>query len=506
MTSRREFLLASLLAPALARAAGSVRFASHPFTLGVASGYPAADGVALWTRLAPSPLDGGGMAPDSVRVAWEVAEDEGFKRIARKGSAVAAAGNAHAVHAEVEGLLPAREYFYRFMAGNEVSATGRTRTAPAAGKGERMRVALATCQQYEQGYFIAHRHLAAEDPDLVVFLGDYIYESSWGREHVRKHHQPEPKTLAQYRDRYALYKADADLQKSHAAAPWIVTWDDHEVDNDYANDRSEDLDPAFLERRAAAYKAFYEHMPLRRSVLLAGGGMRIYGALDWGGLARFHILDNRQYRSHQACPRPGRGGSAVVDGACTDRLDAKLTLLGSAQEQWLDESLGRSKAAWNLIVQQTLFVPAGRRNDKGALVHWTDSWDGYPAARERMLRSLSERRPANPLIVGGDVHAAMMARVHADAANPDSPLVASELVATSITSQGFAAMIGGMKRENAHIQYSDHERRGYAVLDLATAGTEARLRVVDTVKRAEAGISTSATFALESGRAGWIAK
>ena len=505
MTSRRGFLLAALAAPAMARAAGSVRFASHPFTLGVASGYPAADGVALWTRLAPSPLDGGGMAPEAVRVAWEVAEDEAFRRIVRKGSELAVPQNAHAVHAEVDGLLPAREYFYRFMAGNEVSAVGRTRTAPEAGKGDRLRLALGSCQQYEQGYFVAHRHLAAEGADLVVFVGDYIYESSWGREHVRKHHQPEPKTLAQYRDRYALYKSDADLQKSHAAAPWIVTWDDHEVDNDYADDRSQDLDPDFLARRAAAYQAFYEHMPLRRSVLLAGGGMRIYGALDWGGLARFHILDDRQYRSHQACPPPGRGGSTIVGAACSERLDPKLTLLGAAQEQWLDASLARSKAAWNVIVQQTLFVPAGRRTKDG-LVHWTDSWDGYPAARERLLRSIAERRPANPVIVGGDVHAAIVAQVHGEPANPASPVVAAEVVTTSITSQGFAAMIGGMKRENAHIEYADSDRRGYVMLELEASKGAARHRAGDTVKRADAGIATAATFALESGRPGWAVK
>jgi alkaline phosphatase D len=504
--SRRRFLLASLLAPAMARAAGSVRFASHPFTLGIASGYPAADGVALWTRLAPSPLDGGGMAPDPVRVAWEVAEDEGFRRIARKGTAMAVAENAHAVHAEVDGLLPAREYFYRFTAGNEVSAVGRTRTAPAPGQGERLRMALATCQQYEQGYFVAHRHLAADDPDLVVFLGDYIYESSWGRDHVRRHHQPEPKSLAQYRDRYALYKTDADLQKSHAAAPWIVTWDDHEVDNDYANDRAEDLDPGFLDRRAAAYKAFYEHMPLRRSVLLAGGGMRIYGALDWGGLARFHVLDDRQYRSHQVCPRAGRGGSAFVGGACTDRTDPKLTLLGSAQEQWLDESLAESRAAWNVIAQQTLFVPAARRSGKDVVTHWTDGWDGYPAARERLLRSLVQRRPANPLIVGGDVHAAMTARVHAEPANPESPVVASEVVATSITSQGFASWINATRRENPHIEYAETEKRGYALIELQRSRAEARHRAVDSVKRADAGVSTAAAFTLESGRPGWIPK
>ena len=363
-------------------------------------------------------------------------------------------------------------------------------------------MALGSCQQYEQGHFVAHRHLAAEDADLVVFLGDYIYESSWGREHVRKHHRPEPRTLPDYRDRYALYKSDPDLQKSHAAAPWIVTWDDHEVDNDYANDRSEDLDPDFLARRAAAYKAFYEHMPLRRSVLLAGGGMRIYGALDWGGLARFHILDDRQYRSHQACPRPGRGGSTNVGSACTERLDPKLTLLGGTQEQWLDESLGSSRAQWNVIVQQTLFVPAGRRTAKDELVHWTDSWDGYPAARERLLRSLIERRPGNPVIVGGDVHAAIMAQVHAEPANAASPVVAAEIVTTSITSQGFAAMIGGIASENPHIRYAESEKRGYVMLDINPARLTARHRGVDTVKRTDSGVATIDSGVIESGRPG----
>jgi alkaline phosphatase D len=240
-------------------------------------------------------------------VRWQVAEDAAFANLERSGTAMAVASNAHAVHAEVAGLRPGREYFYRFIAGGEVSPVGRTRTAPRAGEGDdRLRLALASCQQYEQGFFVAHRHIADDAPDLVAFVGDYIYESTWGNQHVRSHHIAEPHTLQQYRDRYAQYKLDADLQRCHAAAPWIVTWDDHEVDNDYADDRSEDLDPRFLERRAAAYKAFYEHMPLRRSVLLAGGGMRIYGSLDWGALAAFHILDNRQHRSHQACPRPQR--------------------------------------------------------------------------------------------------------------------------------------------------------------------------------------------------------
>lgn len=503
MISRRGFLLASLLAPACAGLVESIRFGAYPFSLGVASGYPTPDGIALWTRLAPVPLQGGGMPPEPVRVRWEVADDEAFNRIVRRGDAVAAPENAHAVHAEVEGLSPGREYFYRFLAGNEVSPVGRTRTAPAPGQGdERLRVAVGSCQQYEQGYYVAHRHLAAEGVDLVVFLGDYIYESTWGREHVRAHHKQEPQTLADYRDRYALYKTDADLQKSHAAAPWIVTWDDHEVDNDYANDRSEDLNPDFLARRAAAYKAFYEHMPLRRSVLLAGG-MRIYGRVEWGSLASFHVLDDRQYRSHQVCPRPLRGGSALVGAACTERLDASLTMLGAEQEAWLDASLGSSRAAWNLVVQQTLFVPAGRVTQKDGLVHWTDGWDGYPAARERLLRSVVQRRPSNPVILGGDLHAAFAAQVHARPDDPSSPVIATELVTTSISSQGFGAQwVQNLLQHNPHIRYAEGATRGYLTLDIARGQLEARQRGVATVKKPDAAVSTVKSFTVESGRPG----
>jgi alkaline phosphatase D len=504
VTSRRQLLLAALAAPFVPGCVlRSPRFVSDPFTLGVASGYPTTAGIALWTRLAPRPLEGGGMDPVPVRVRWEVAEDEAFARVAARGEAVAVPANAHAVHVEVEGLRPARPYWYRFMAGDAVSATGRTRTAPVPGQGdERLRIAVASCQQYEQGYFTAHRHIAGDAPDLVLFLGDYIYESSWGKDLVRKHHTPEPTTLEGYRDRYAQYKTDPDLQACHAAAPWVVTWDDHEVDNDYADDRSEDLDPAFLARRAAAYRAFYEHMPLRRSVLLGGGAMRIYGRVDWGSLASFHVLDDRQYRSHQACPRAGKGGSTFVGAACTDRLDPKLTMLGAAQEAWLDRSLGDTRASWNFIAQQTLFAPAGRRNKEGNLIHWTDSWDGYPAARERLVASIRDGRPSNPVFLGGDVHAAMSAWIHSDLADPRSPVIAAEYVATSITSQGFPAMIDGIVKENPHVRYGNSQARGYALLELDRGRLASSHRAVASIRERGAGVWTVASGTLRSGRFG----
>ncbi len=432
-----------------------------------------------------------------------MAKDAAFRDIARKGTGVARPAAAHAVHVEVDGLEPAREYFYRFLAGGEASAVGRTRTAPAPGHGdERLRLAVANCQQYEQGFYVAHRHLAAEGADLVAFVGDYIYESSWGSRHVRHHHTNEPHTLAEYRDRYAQYKTDADLQAAHACAPWIVTWDDHEVDNDYANDRSEDLDPRFLERRAGAYRAWLEHLPVRPSSVLAGDAMRIYDRFAWGALATLHVLDDRQYRSHQACPKVMRGGSNVVGPECTERLDGARTMLGGAQERWLEDGLVHARGAWNVIVQQTLMAPAGTPSERGR-GYWTDGWDGYPAARARLLRTLERHAVRNALVLSGDVHAAYVADLHVDPERQDSPLVATEFCATSITSQGpSASRVAAIVQANPHIRFAEGGKRGYLVIDFARAEAEARLREVETVKRPQAAISTRARFRVADGRPG----
>jgi len=502
--SRRRFLLAggvALLAPRLwARPV----FAADPFSLGVASGAPLPDGIVLWTRLAPEPLNGGGLPAMGIEVRWEIAHDEGFSHIAQTGQVRAEPADAHSLHVEVGGLQPARWYWYRFMAGNAVSATGRTRTAPAAGAPlDRLRFAFASCQQYEQGFYAAHRHLAAEDLDLVVFLGDYIYESSWGRNHVRRHEGAEPTTLEQYRNRYARYKSDADLQKSHAAFPWIVTWDDHEVDNDYANDRSEDLDPDFLVRRAAAYQAYWEHMPLRHTARPDGPHMRLYGRHDFGSLAQFHVLDGRQYRDHQVCPKAGRGGSNLVDDTrCPGRREPRLTLLGKAQEDWLYAGFSASSARWNIVAQQTLMAQMSRRPGTQAQF-WTDGWDGYPAARHRLLATIAERRPANPLMIGGDVHFNCVADLKADFDDPKAPILATEFCGTSITSQGPAqARLDAQRADNPHVRFANSEKRGYALLELSARRCLAQLRVIDSEKSAAAEISTLAAFVVEDGRPG----
>src|SRR6266851_9149467 len=452
-----------------------VSFDSYPFTLGVASGYPASDSVVLCTRLT------GGLDPLAVRVRWELATDESMKSVISSGETIAEPAWAHSVHVEVPGLEPDRWYWYRFTAGDARSAVGRTRTAPvAASAPERLRFAFASCQQYEQGYFGAYRHIIAGEPDLVFFLGDYIYELSWGKELVRSHGAPEAYTLDEYRARHALYRSDPDLQAAHAACPWIVTWDDHEVDNDYADDRPEDgmARDQFLERRAAAYRAYYEHLPLPPRMRPEGPNMRIYTQVDWGQLARFYLLDDRQYRSWHACPRPRRrGGSNTVDvEACPRLASPGRTMLGRAQERWLENALGASHAGWNVIGQQTAMAQFDQKPGPGRRA-WTDGWDGYPAARKRLLDYIASEKIRNTVVIGGDVHSFNVSQLKLDFDDPDSPVVASEFVGTSITSPAWSQeRLNQYLPDNPHTLLADSRYRGYVRVELTPRRWSADLR------------------------------
>ena len=351
--ARRQLLAlaaASSLAPAFVRHA---RAADVPrFALGIASGQPHAQGMVLWTRLSGAEL------PAQVAVAWELAEDEAFTRIAASGTEQAVAEDAHSVHAEPGGLQSARSYWYRFTARGQRSPAGRTRTAPAPDAVvQRLDFSIASCQRYDSGHFAAWRDVAAQDQDLMLFLGDYIYEkAAAGGNPVRRVDGGTVRTLAGYRARYAQVKSDPALQAAHAACPWLIVWDDHEVDNDYAGLQGQSLRFDFASQRASAYQAWWEHMPLPKALRPVDGAVRIYGHLDWGRLARFHLLDDRQYRDPQACPRPGRGGSnTVLLADCASLADPRRTLLGSAQERWLAESWSLDRP-WNLLAQQTLMA------------------------------------------------------------------------------------------------------------------------------------------------------
>ena len=503
MATRRSFLqalAAATVSPALP-ACAQPRFDANPFALGVASGYPHPGGMVLWTRLVGA-LDA---APYPVR--WEIAADEAMRQVVASGGAVAEPAWAHSVRVEPKGLEPDRWYWYRFMAGDAVTPAARTRTAPRPdAAAERLRFAFGSCQQYEQGFFAAHRHIAADAPDLVAFLGDYIYESSWGRDKVRAHEGGEPYTLEDYRARYALYKSDPDLQAAHAACPWIVTWDDHEVDNDYADDRPEDgMDKErFLLRRAAAYRAFYEHMPLPERMQPRGPDLRLYTQLGWGQLARFFVLDDRQYRSWQACPRPNRrGGSNTVDiDKCDSLADPGRSMLGRTQERWLEKSLGESRSRWNLLAQQTTMAQFDQKPGPGRRA-WTDGWDGYPAARRRLLDFLHERKIANPAVLGGDVHSFNVADLKLDFDDEKSPVVASEFVGTSITSQAWAQeRLNKFLPDNPHLKLMDSRFRGYTRVEVTPGRMQVELRALEDVRVRDSACNTLATFVLEDGRPG----
>lgn len=505
LVSRRRFLTTTAsAAPALLIRQSPVRFSTNPFTLGVASGYPFPDGFVMWTRLAPTPLLGGGMDPASVLVDWEVATDDRMANVVRRGTALATAEWAHSVHVELKGLAADRWYWYRFHTGSEESTVGRSRTAPpSASTPDRLRFAFASCQQYEHGYYAAYRHMVADDPDLIIHLGDYIYEEDWGPK-IRRHSAPEPVDLDDYRNRYAEYKSDPDLQAAHAACPWLVTWDDHEVDNDYANLSSEELRPRewFRRRRAAAYHAYYEHMPLRNQQKPMGEHLPLYTNVAFGQLAEFQVLDDRQYRSPQVCPNPGEGGSATVSD-CPERLDPSLTILGEAQEQWLFRNLDRSQARWNILAQQTLMAELDRTPGAGRSF-WTDGWDGYPAARSRLLEFLDERKPNNPLVIGGDVHAFWVCDLETDFSDEHAPAVASEIVGSSITSSSDLSVerAEALKRDNPHVHYANGEIKGYALVELDQKQAIASLRGLDDVTDADSAIATIATFVIEDGRPG----
>ncbi|MCG8348055.1 MAG: alkaline phosphatase D family protein [Chloroflexales bacterium] len=480
------------------------KFNANPFTLGVASGDPLPRSVVLWTRLAPDPLNGGGMPAQIVPVEWELAADEGFKTIAQRGIEIATPDLGHAVHAEVLGLEPDRWYWYRFRVGSEISPIGRTRTLPAfAAAPPRLRFAFASCQNYSQGYYAAYAGMAEEDLDFVIHLGDYIYEGRGGTGTVRIHEgEGEPEDVVGYRNRYAQYRLDPNLQAAHAAFPFITTWDDHEVDNDYAGPYAQDfVDPtAFLERRAAAYQVYYEMLPLRRISIPSGPDMQLYRGFQFGDLAAFSVLDTRQYRDDQACPTSTRGGGRLVDAEeCPEIFDESRSILGAEQEQRLFEALDRSTARWNVIAQQLKMAELEESPGPGA-AYWTDGWDGYWANRQRILDFIAARRPANPVVISGDIHTYWVNDMLADFAQPDSEVIGSEFVGTSISSRG--SNFSRFLPENPHIKYHEWRYRGYVRCEVDHALWRSDFRVVDSVETPDSPTWTLASWVVEDGKPG----
>ncbi|MGK6320759.1 alkaline phosphatase D family protein [Sphingomonas sp. DT-204] len=473
-----------------------LRLSADPFALGVASGDPAPDGFVLWTRVL-------GIEEDAA-IAWEVAEDEGFKRIARKGRALAVKGRARAVHVPVRGLRPGLPYFYRFHLGGAVSRIGRTATI--ADDPQTLRLALTSCQHWEQGWFSAYRDMIAQRPDAVLQVGDYIYEKSFGAgPDVRSFGAPDPHTLDEYRARHALYRTDRDLADAHAALPFIVTWDDHEVENDYAGaEGGATADPvAFVRRRAAAYQAYFEHMPIDPVRLLPSGEARLYRRFGWGRLASVHMLDTRQYRTPHACGAPERRGGRIVRD-CAAMTAAGATMLGRAQEAWLAKGLRDERAAWSLVAQQTLFsrlyLPQGRE------AAYSDIWDGYAATRERTLAALAQPAVRNPVLLGGDVHSFWINDVKQDFARPESPTVATEVVTSCLASRnGPEALFAPAPRLNPHVRFLDNAHAGYVLLDVTASRLVIDLRAAESLADPGSACRSLARYDVESGHPGIIA-
>lgn len=481
------------------------------FTLGVASGEPRADSVVLWTRLAPQPLQPDGGMPDrAVQVRWTMAHDDRFQRIVQQGEVMASPASAHSVHVLVRGLTPGREYHYRFEAGGQRSTVGRTRTAPPDdSQPSRLRLALASCQHYEQGHFTAHREIARADVDLVLFAGDYIYTSRKpGYQRVRDHlhDMPDGRTLADYRVHHASYKLDADLRACHAAHPWLLVWDDHEVMSDHSAQRAPGVEDAqaFLAVRTAAYRAYFEHLPVSPRRAPSAAGMPMHERYAWGRLADLWTLDTRQFRDAPPCLDRIAPLTRKVLWRCEETDEASRTMLGMPQEYWLAEGLAGSLADWKLVLQTTQLSPAPLPvPGTDELVQYADGWDAFPAARRRLMEAIAQPRVRDVVFLGGDVHRHVAANLRLNPLDANSPIVASELVASSVTSRGLSEWLtSAIRRRQPDILHCRSDQRGYALLDLTAERLRCEFWATSHPVLADARFQVQAHYEIARGRPG----
>lgn len=492
-----------LIADAAHGAGRRVRFQDDPFRLGVASGDPDHTGFVIWTRLAPQPLEpNGGMSPAPVDVEWQVSEDEAGTAVVKSGTATAAALLGHSVHVEVDGLKPDRWYWYRFKVGDTLSPVGRSRTLPAPdARPEKMRFAFTSCQHWEAGLFTAYEQMAKDDLDLVIHLGDYIYEGAGRDGSVRKHAGPKLMTLTDYRIRYSQYRSDPLLQAVHQRFPWFVTPDDHEVENNYAQDiagRAGAVDPAeFLLQRANAYQAYYEMMPLRRRSIPRGPDLQLYRSAKFGRLAEFMVLDTRQYRSDQ----PNGDKAAPLNA---DALNPKNTLLGSGQRDWLTQSLAKSSGTWNILAQQVMMGMVDRTPGDEKL-YSMDQWPGYANERMALVKYMADRRVSNPIVLTGDIHTNWVNNLRVDDRKAETPIIATEFVGTSISSGGNGTAtpknLDTLLSENPCVKFYN-QQRGYVRCTVTPASWRSDYLVVDQVQTPGGIISTRASFEVKNGKPG----
>lgn len=453
----------------------TVALAADPFLLGVTSGDPDATSVVLWTRLV-------GDLPATLDVTWETASDDAFGVVTATGTAAATAQDGHSVHVVVPVGGPTS---YRFRAGGYTSPGGR---AAPAGSAATLKLAAASCQHWETGFYAAHRDLAEWAPDAVVFLGDFVYEGASrpvGDGRVRSHDGPEAADLDGYRTRYAQYLTDPDLQAARAACPWFSIWDDHEVENDYA--ALEPQDPTerdgFAARRSDAYRAWWEHMPVRIPRPFPEADTIIYRSASYGDLVDLVLLDGRQFRSDQACGSP----DLSAEPACPEALEPTRTMLGAAQEAWFAETVAASRATWVALGQQTVLTDI--RLPNGAVLNF-DQWDGYAPARDRLLAAAAPVA-GRMVALTGDIHLAGVGVL---------PGVGTEFVTTSVSSTAdIPPELQPVLASFDHIVDAELAHRGY-VRHTVTADTwTAEYRIVEDAADPASVVSTWQTFRVAAG-------
>lgn len=517
LRARREWLKAAGAASLLAMSGrlGAIplwkdaKFSDNPFTLGVASGDPSPDGFVIWSKLAPKPLEHGqGMPRRALEVDWLVASDERMLEVVQRGKVIAHPELGHSLHVELKGLRPAANYYYQFIAAGAASPIGRARTLPQADSAlSQLRFGVAGCQRYEDGYFTAWKHLAAEDFDFVFHYGDYIYEYGPMRgsktrpvNRTMPGAPDETYTLDDYRNRYAIYKLDPDLQAAHHATPFVMSFDDHEVDNNWAGDTSEEGVPSeiFLLRRAAAFHAWYEHMPVRRAQMPRGPHIQMFRRFTAGDLMTVHVLDTRQYRSPIAC---GDG----VKANCAEAADPRRSLLGGTQENWLHDGFKGNRARWTVLAQQIPIMRGDRNPDPAILGLSMDKWDGYSATRDRMFAAAETSNLKNLVSVCGDVHFNCASNLKKDFADEKSATLGVEFTSTSITSLGdgfdINARFKSLMQQDPHIKFYNGQR-GYTGHTVTRERWQADFKVLDRVSSRDGKLSTRRRFVLENEQAG----
>jgi alkaline phosphatase D len=502
---RRTLLQAGAASAALTTAATlsapPAEAGSQYFRHGVASGDPRPHSVVLWTRVTPTAAaTPGSRRGPRVAVRWQVARDRRFRRIVARGKVMTGPARDHTVKVDPRGLAADTVYFYRFVYKGRTSRVGRTRTAPrASADNANLRFGMVSCSNWQAGYFSAYRHLAdRNDLDLVVHLGDYLYEYAPGEygygqseEDIRRHvPAKEIVSLADYRRRHAQYKTDPDLQRLHAKLPFVTTWDDHESANDAWRDGAENHNAgegSWAARKAAARRAYDEWMPVRMSdSARLNDGTRLYRRLKFGRLAELSMLDLRTYRSQQVAYQPDPGAD-----------DPSRTITGRNQMRWLKDSLHDDRALWKLVGNPVMIAPVripeayvdevseivGTPAPKDGPPYNVDQWDGYTADRREIFDHIRDRGVNNAVFLTGDIHSGWACDLPYDAESyaAGTPLgrsLATEFVCSSVTSNNLKDITGdpsgvtstaveeGVKVANRHVKYLNFDDHGFSVVDI----------------------------------------